>query len=90
MVVSKIDRRRAALRASALPDDRLVAASALAALTILLLMLLAGAAAADTAPGCQARTCSTMATANSGGAVPYFPGNTHYTPVRLSRAAPAK
>ena len=91
MVTSRINPRIVAARASTMPDDRLVAASALAALAVLLLMLLAGTATAeDAAPKCQDRACSASAAAQRDGALPYFPANTHYTSIKLSRAAPAK
>jgi hypothetical protein len=91
MVGSRINPGMVATRVSAVPDDRLVTASALVALAILLLMLLTGAATAeDAAPERQDRAGSAVAAAQGAGTQPYFPGNTHYTPVKLSRAAPAK
>ena len=90
MVASRIYQRRVArARTATLPDDRLVVASALTALIVLLVMLFAGTAMAEDAQR-QDRAGSAIAAATSGGAVPFFPGNTHYTPVKLSRAAPAK
>jgi hypothetical protein len=91
MVASRTAAKLIAARATAAPDDRLVTASALAALAILLLMLLAGTATAeDAAPKRQDRAGSAIAAAQNDDAVPHFPANTHYTTIKLTRAATAR